>query len=277
VRPIADFHGTSRSHALEACHRVTRASSPSPKRQTRFVPEGSRRVASTFDIVRLMAFSGFSKDTARFIAGLRDHNDKSWFEAHRGDYEAHWVEPAKAFVSALEPGLRKLEPAIHAEPRLNGSLFRIHRDTRFSKDKKPYKDHLDLWFWTGDEKGWDSSGFFFRLTPDRIVLGTGMHGFEGPLLARYREAVLDEKRGKSLATLVEKLRDGGYAITGESYKKVPAGVDKEHPRAALLRHGGLTAGWESKHPKELSSPALVDFALAHFRAMTPLHRWLRAM
>lgn len=60
---------------------------------------------------------------------------------------------------------------------MNGSIMGINRDIRFSKDKSPYKDHLDLWFWTGDRKGWDTSGFFFRLTPDRLVLGEGMHGF----------------------------------------------------------------------------------------------------
>ena len=69
------------------------------------------------------------------------------------------------------------------EPRINGSLFRINRDIRFSKDKSPYKAHLDLWFWEGEHRGWESPGFFFRLTPTKLMLGAGMHQFPKEHLA----------------------------------------------------------------------------------------------
>ena len=90
--------------------------------------------------------------------------------------------------------------------------MRINRDIRFSKDKSPYKDHLDLWFWSGDRKGWDCSGFFFRLTPARLMLGAGIHGFAPPTLARYRSAVLDPKRGEALARAVAAVRKAGYEV-----------------------------------------------------------------
>ena len=77
----------------------------------------------------------FSKETVRFLAGLRRNNKKEWFEAHRDDYDHHFIEPAKAFVAALAPRLARIDPAIHAEPRVNGSILRINRDVRFSKDK----------------------------------------------------------------------------------------------------------------------------------------------
>ncbi len=194
-----------------------------------------------------MSFPGFPKETVRYLAGIRDHNKKEWFDAHRDDYEGAFLAPAVAFAEALAPRLRKIEPEVQVEPRVNGSLMRINRDIRFSKDKSPYKDHLDLWFWTGDRKGWDSSGFFFRLTPKTLLLGAGMHRFEPPALARYRAAVLDDRKGAALAAIVAKLRKAGYDVGTESYKKVPAGVAPDHPRAALLRHGGLHAGWEGKH------------------------------
>jgi hypothetical protein len=63
-------------------------------------------------------------------------------------------------------------------------------------------------------------------------------------------------------------------VGGETYKKAPRGVATDHPRAALLKHGGLYATWESKHPKELDSARFVDFAAAHFRRMLPIHTWL---
>jgi uncharacterized protein (TIGR02453 family) len=224
-----------------------------------------------------MSFDGFPRETVRFLAGLRDHNDKKWFEAHRDDYQQAFLAPAVAFCEAVAPKLRKIEPQVSVEPRVNGSIMRINRDIRFSKDKSPYKDHLDLFFWTGDRKGWDTSGFFFRLTPDRLMLGGGMHGFAPPALARYRAAVLDGRKGPALATAVAKLRAAGYDVGTESYKKTPAGVASDHPRAALLRHGGLHAGWEGKHPAELGKPAIVDFVAKHFAGAAPIHRWLRAM
>jgi uncharacterized protein (TIGR02453 family) len=224
-----------------------------------------------------MAFSGFEKGTVLFLAGVRDHNQKAWFDAHREDYQQAFLLPAQAFAEALAPRLRKIDRDVVVEPRVNGSIMRINRDIRFSKDKTPYKDHLDLWFWTGERKGWDSSGFFFRLTPDRLILGAGIHGFAPPALARYRTAVLEAKRGGALARLVESLRADGYQVGTESYKKVPAGAAADHPRAALLRHGGLHATWEGKHPAVLLAPGVVDFVADHFRAQAPIHRWLRSL
>lgn len=224
-----------------------------------------------------MAFDGFGRETVRFLEGLRTHNKKAWFDAHREDYEQAFLAPAQAFVEALGPRLRKLEPDVHVEPRVNGSIMRINRDIRFSKDKTPYKDHLDLWFWTGERKGWDGSGFFFRLTPDRLILGAGIHAFEPSTLGRYRAAILDSKRGGALDRLVRTLRGAGYRVGLESYKKVPAGIAADHLRAALLKHGGLHATWEGKHPASLRTAAFVAFVSDHLKAVVPLHRWLRAL
>ena len=90
----------------------------------------------------------------RFLGkGLRAHNEKAWFDAHRDDYERVFLAPALAFAEALGPRLRNIELDVNVEPRVNGSLMRINRDIRFSKDKSPYKDHMDLWFWTGRSEG----------------------------------------------------------------------------------------------------------------------------
>lgn len=140
-----------------------------------------------------MAFSGIPKGTVKFLSELSRHNEKSWFDAHRADYDEFFMAPAKELVEALAKPLKKLDPKLQALPRVNGSILRINRDVRFSKDKRPYKDHLDLFFWSGAKKGWDSSGFFFRLTLNKLLLGCGMHGFMPPVLARYRNNVLDDK------------------------------------------------------------------------------------
>ena len=122
-------------------------------------------------------FAGVPEGTTTFLSGLAAHNKKEWFEDHRDDYEAYWVDVGLQLVVALGDGLRTLEPKIAAEPKINGSLFRIHRDTRFSKDKTPYKDHLDLWFWDDVAKKNARTGFWLRIQGTSWGIGVGNYGF----------------------------------------------------------------------------------------------------
>jgi uncharacterized protein (TIGR02453 family) len=199
---------------------------------------------------------GLPKETVGFLAGLRRNNDKAWFDAHRDGLRGAFLAPAQAFIEALAPRLRKIDPDVNAEPRVNGSIMRINRDIRFSKDKSPYKDHLDLWFWTGDKKGWDSSGFFFRLTPDRLMLGAGMHMFRAGGAGALPPGRARPEAGEALAGS-PRPEEGRLRDRHREVQEAPAGVAADHPRAALLRHGGLHAGWEGKHPSELQGPGIV--------------------
>ncbi|HEX6277634.1 MAG TPA: DUF2461 domain-containing protein [Polyangiaceae bacterium] len=222
-----------------------------------------------------MAFVGFTARTTGFLAELSRHNERAWFEAHRPEYESAVIEPAKAFVQALGPRLRALDPKIQAVPRVNGSIKALERRMQFPRGgAAPYKDYLDVWFWTGRRRAWDNSGFFVRLSAERLVLAAGMVEFQKQTLARYREHVLHEARGPALAAVVAELRGAGYVVGGESYKKVPRGVPADHPRAALSKHGGLFATLEGVHPDELGTAGFVDYALSHFSRMAPVHAWL---
>lgn len=220
-------------------------------------------------------FSGFPKQTLRFLRGLGKNNEKAWFDAHRGEYDEFYMEPAKAFVVALGEKLQAFAPEVAAVPKVNGSIFRVNRDVRFSKDKRPYKDHIDLWFWEGEDRKQGSSGFFFRLQHDRVMLGAGMHGFAKEQLASYRAAVDTDATGKPLVKIGNSLSKAGYPLQGQSYKKVPRGFDAEHPRADLLRHGSLHASIELRPlPAELHSAKFVGLCVRHFKKLSPLHRWL---
>ena len=222
-----------------------------------------------------MSFSGFSDGAIRFLADLSLNNDKTWFEAHREDCESLVVEPAKAFVEALGSRLRGLDPKIQAIPRVRHSIKAMERRRRFPRSgMPPYKDSLDLWFWSGRRRAWDNSGFFLRLTPVRLILAAGMIEFQEETLERYREHVLDDERGAALTTIVSDLRVDGYFVGGESYKRLPRGVPADHARATLLKHGGVFANLTVDHPKELGTPAFVDFSFTHFSRMARLHAWL---
>ncbi len=219
-------------------------------------------------------FSGLPPKTFRFLGGLSRNNDKAWFEEHRGDYDAYYVEPGKALVLALGPLLQKFAPQVQFEPRVGGSIARVHRDVRFTKDKSPYKDHLDLWFWHGHQKGWNAPGFFFRLTEKKVLLGSGMHLFDKDQLANYRAAVLDPKKGAALSKALKAVAADGESTGEPVRKKVPRGFDAEHPRADLLKHDGLHAYWEGPVPKEARTAAFPAWCAEHFRAQWPVGKWL---
>jgi uncharacterized protein (TIGR02453 family) len=219
------------------------------------------------------AFSGFPKEAMAFLRGIATHNNKAWFQAHQPEYHALY-DTGIAFAAALGPQLKRISPKLRFDPRINGSVFRINRDVRFAKDKSPYKNHLDLWFWLGDHKGWDTPGCFFRMLPQRLILGAGMHTFEKDQLERYRRAVVNEKSGKALAALVTKLEKAGYVLAERSRKSVPRGYDPGHPRADLLLLEGLNAGYDGPVPRDVSSPKFVAFCLKHFKAVWPVAEWL---
>jgi uncharacterized protein (TIGR02453 family) len=219
-------------------------------------------------------FQGFPDGTLRFLRGLAKNNSKAWFEQHRTDYDAFYVDVAKSFVESIGPRLQKISKTARYEARVNGSLFRINRDVRFSKDKSPYKAHLDLWFWQSDRRGWESPGFFFRLAPTRLILGAGMHQFSKDQLGVYRDAVIHDRSGKALTKVVEQVRRARYEVGGATRKTVPRGFDASHPRASLLLYEGLHATWESEVPRSITTPKFVDECLTHFRAAAPVSTWL---
>ncbi len=247
-----------------------RTSPPEKKPAAPGIGAGRRRAAP--------GFTGFPPQTLRFLADLESHNHKAWFEAHRDDYQRFYVAPALAFVETLGPRLKPVSRTLNYAARINGSLFRVNRDVRFGQDKTPYKAHIDLWFWEGEQRGWDTPGLFLRLAPGRLTLGAGVHRFGKAALAPYREAVLDKRRGPRLVRILDQITAAGpYAIGGETRNNVPRGYDAGHPRAELLKHDGLFASLEQPPPPELAEAGFTDWCLAHYRALAPLHRWLLAL
>jgi uncharacterized protein (TIGR02453 family) len=223
-------------------------------------------------------FTGFSSETFAFLRGLARHNDREWFEAHRERYDTACVAPALAFVAAVGPRVQALCPGIQYEAALGGSLLRIHRDLRFVRNAKPYKEYLDLWFWRGADKGRASPSFGVRLHGGRIEVGAGIRVLVGEQLAAYRLAVADGSSGRKLAELTRELcKAGRYGLAGKQLTRVPPGFDPEHPRAELLRRASMFVCRDTPVPKSASSAKFVDECVAHFSAMVPLCRWLQAL
>lgn len=220
-------------------------------------------------------FSGFSKQTTDYLKSLDKNNDKAWFDQHRSEYEQLYLEPAKAFVETVSAPLQKISPDIQAQPRVNGSIFRVNRDIRFSKDKTPYRDHIDMWFWDGETRNKAVSGFYLRVTAHEVFVGAGAHGFDAEKLKLYRTAVAHKTTGQTLVKAVDAAKKAGCSVGGEHYKRLPKSFeDADGPVAQLLLHKALFVDVTAKSPIELRSDDFVGFCIDHWKKMAPIHRWL---
>lgn len=222
-------------------------------------------------------FTGLPDEGLRFLQNLAQNNTREWFHAHKDDYITYVQVPTLALVVALGARLRRLSSNIVVDTRTNGagSLMRINRDTRFSDDKTPYKTAISALLWEGTGRKTEHPAFGFRFDATGGALMAGMHGFPRPLLAAYRDAVVEEEQGARLeSALAAVRRAGAYTIGGEHYKRVPRGYDADHPRADLLRYNALWAHSPRLSPADLTAPDLVDRCFEHFCNMAPIQRWL---
>jgi len=220
-----------------------------------------------------MAFTGFPRATLEFLAGIEANNNKDWFTANRALYDAS-TEAAKAFVDAVGPKLTALSPTLQYEAKIGASLPRVNNDTRFAKDKPPYKTTLDLWFWHGERKSFEQPGFFVRLTPETLWVAAGMMHIMPPALYRFREAVVAERSGTALVELVAGIEAAGpYEVGYPKRKSLPKGYAKDSPRAEYLLYESLWG--HLRLPAEAAlSPDFAAVALNAWRHLAPVTLWL---
>ncbi len=216
----------------------------------------------------------FPFEAIDFLSKLKKNNNKDWFEAHKEEFNNSLLEPAQEFVVVLGELLRSFAPGIIAIPKTDKSIFRLHRDVRFSKDKSPYKTNLGLFFWEGERKKMECSGFYFHAEPGSIFMGNGQYMFTDPLLKKYREIVYNPNSAKELDSIIKKLKRKGYRVGGKAYKRVPKGFDPDYPYSDYLLYNGLYIFDEIKDLRKLQKEDMIKFSLKKFKEMLPLHKWL---
>jgi len=221
-----------------------------------------------------MQFDGFKKEGTKFLKDLYVNNTKVWFENNRHIWEENILNPNKAFVDEMGETLQILVPTINAIPKASKSLFKIYRDTRFSKDKTPMKEKVGIIFWQGTTHRMDSSSFYFFYTRDTYYIGTGMRDFKTPMLKVYREYIKNETKAAELEKILNELKEKGYDLCAPRYKRIPKGIDKEYKYAHLALYGTLHAYKEYPIDEKFYKEEIIDYAFKHFDDMKDLQVWL---
>jgi uncharacterized protein (TIGR02453 family) len=225
-------------------------------------------------------FQGFHPDATEFLADLAMNNERAWFQARKGEYERLCKAPMEAFVVALAERLAVRDLPLLADPKR--SPFRIYRDTRFAKDKTPYKTHLGAnfpWLEAGREidAGAHANGGYFHFEPGRMYVGGGMWMAERPRLEAFRQAIVhDEARVRAA------IQDPGFVAafgsieSHHSLVRVPPGYPADHPLADMFRFKDVIFG-RSLDDAEVYSPNLPDLVADAYAAAMPVFRLLATL
>ncbi|MFJ6621686.1 DUF2461 domain-containing protein [Kitasatospora sp. NPDC091335] len=201
-----------------------------------------------------MTFNGWPAEALDFYEHLEADNSKTFWQAHKEQYDDAVRAPMELLLAELEP---EFGP---------GRIFRPNRDVRFSADKSPYKTHIGAHL---------EAGGYIQLSADGLACGNGMYQLAPDQLDRYRAAVAEDVGGAELERVIARVERAGPRVAGrDSLKSAPRGYPRDHPRIGLLRHKGLVAWQEWEPEKWLGTRAARTRITGFLRASQPLRDWL---
>jgi uncharacterized protein (TIGR02453 family) len=184
----------------------------------------------------------FTPATFEFLSELAAHNDREWFNANRSRYLTDVQDPALQFIVDFAPKLATISEHLVADPRpQGGSLFRIHRDTRFSKDKTPYKTHLGMRFGHEAGLGVHAPGLYLHIEPGASYAGVGLWRPETAMARTIREAIAADPEGWRRAAYAKPFL-ARFEPDGEVLSRPPQGFPPDHPLVADLKRKDFIAG-----------------------------------
>ncbi len=234
-------------------------------------------------VVETQAFTGFRPEATDFLADLAQNNDRAWFQPRKAEFERLLKEPMEALVAALAERFAARGIPLRADPQR--SIFRIYRDTRFAKDKSPYKTHLGASFpWVDDAAGTDAvdagahaNGGYVHLQPGNDYLGGGLWMATKSRLDAFRRAIVEDPDRVRAA-----LEEPGFAAvfgaveSHEMLKRVPSGFPADHPMADMFRYKDIVFG-RRLTDTEVRSASLPDIIADDYEAAMPVYRFLATL
>ncbi len=219
----------------------------------------------------LPPFPGFSDDGLAFLRDLREHNDREWFKPRKATYDDELLEPLRMLVADLSRRLPDHGLPLTADPRKG--VFRIYRDTRFSKNKTPYKTHVSAVLGRGGDKK-APGALYVHVEPGGSRVGGGFWQPESPFLRRWRERMVGDPQ--AFLDVAQALRERGlrFQATGANLlKRMPRGFESfaDSPVADYLRwKAGFVAFRDDVPDDQVQSPAFTDLVVETADALRPL-------
>jgi uncharacterized protein (TIGR02453 family) len=209
------------------------------------------------------AFKGFPAAGMVFLAELKENNDRDWFNARKDIYEEQVRQPMLELVSAVHGEMLRFAPGYVGEPKK--CVYRIYRDTRFAKDKTPYKTHIAASLWSNAIGKQGGAGFYFSIAPGDVEIGGGLYAPDPKLLLAVRQHIAEHYKAFRKRLTGE--------LWGESASRAPKGFDPEHPAIDLLKHKHYVL-LTSPSPKIATTSKLLTEIVKCFEAMTPFIEFL---
>jgi uncharacterized protein (TIGR02453 family) len=221
------------------------------------------------------SFSGFSVKSLAFLKALKKNNDKLWFEAHKHEYEQHILQPMQQLVADLGEFMLTIDPQIEVRPAVNKTISRIYRDTRFSRDKSPYKTAMWITFKRPGEGWQERPAYFFELAPDSYRYGMGFYAASKDTMDALREFIdAKPKEFQKAVSFLSKQKD--FTIEGELYKR-PLRKDASKEILGWYQRKNVYLVCNRKIDKRLFSKQLEDDLRTGFILLAPLYRFFEGL
>ena len=213
----------------------------------------------------------FTGKTLAFLRALKRNNRREWFAPRKEEYERHVRAPMAAVVERLAQDFHRFAPELEASPKT--SIFRVHRDTRFSEDKSPYKTHVAARFRWRTLEGGCGAGLYLEVAHGWVWFGGGYYDPDPAHLVRIRQHISDTYPEIDRIVRRAPFRAAFGSLDGERLTRVPRGFPKDDPAAEYLKYKNFLAGVE--HPADFATkPAFYPALLSTFKAIMPLVRFL---
>ena len=218
-------------------------------------------------------YATFKPETIKFLHELKKNNNRAWFSENKPRYEEDVLDVALNFIQSMHDPLNAFAPHFTAIPkRMGGSLMRVYRDTRFSKNKTPYKTNIGIQFRHEQAKDVHAPGFYLHIDPDEVFLAVGLWRPEATALAAIRGRI-SVKQAEWLRARNDKVFKRHFSLGGQSLTRPPRGFDKEHPLIEDLKRKDFIAV-KSMNLSEATQPRFQQKVETAFKSATPLMQFL---
>ena len=215
----------------------------------------------------------FTKQTFTFLSNLTDNNTREWFDEHKQDYENFVREPALDFISDMVETMPLISPHFRALPKkVGGSLMRVYRDTRFSRDKTPYKTNIGIQFRHEVGKDIHAPGYYVHIAPDECFVGAGLWHPESEALFKIREGIV-QNADDWVKARNDKAFSKHFDLVGDALANAPRGFAKDHPLVEDLKRKDFI-GLASLSKADVTSKDFRALVMERFKQAEPMMRFL---